>query len=218
MPEVKSAADAEAIIRSYYLQVAGPHPYSFRTSQNGSEWVVTSTFRTSTEAESEEHEWRIDSETGRVWFRKLNSVGDEELKQRFFRPRDESQGEATAQPPRPPDAKSVIAENAPDGQQSAEGKTADYRAAAKQIVQSEILDLMKEEVRNAARELVAEQTKAIGETVVQHKRFIREALEEEKAAARRRIEEVRQTMRFLASLQVPSGSPEGERAETRQGA
>ncbi len=222
MPEVESAADAEAVIRSYYLQVAGPRPYRFETSKDGSEWVVRSSIRLNSADETEEHEWRVESETGRVRFRKLNAGGAEELRARFFRPKEDKGEEKrevkASQEERPQDDSESKAEGAPLPQeQSLPSITDDYRAAAKQTIESEITALMIEEARAAARELAVEETKAIRQLVEQHKVATREALQEEKAAARMKIEEVRRTIVFLAAQlgQPESGAP--ERTDVRQG-
>ncbi len=133
------------------------------------------------------------------------------MRQRFFRPRDKP--ERTPAPPEagPADANGVTPQNGPEQQQAAEGKTVDnYRATAIKTVQGELVGLMTEEVRNAARELIAEQTKAIREAVDQQKNSIREAVEEEKAAARARTEEIRQKMRSLAVEQLQPDSNAAE--------
>ena len=73
----------------------------------------------------------------------------------------------------------------------------DYRASVRRIIQSEVSNLVDEEIRNAAKELVEEQRRAIREAVEEHRRVIREVVEEEKVAVRARVDEIRKSIARL---------------------
>ena len=78
------------------------------------------------------------------------------------------------------------------------GKTdtnvSEYREAAKILTETEIKEIMDEDLRNAAQELLEEQQKAIAQMVQEHKLAIKEAIEEEKKAIWTRIEELRRSI------------------------
>jgi len=72
--------------------------------------------------------------------------------------------------------------------------TNDYREAVKRLIQTEVGNIIDEEIRKAARELVEEQRKAIREAVEEHKLVIRQVVEEEKKAIWSRLEELRRSI------------------------
>jgi hypothetical protein len=63
MASVEDAREAEDMVSSYYSP-PGPHPYNFETHKRGYTWVVR--FNSQTIMKVEEHEWRINAETGKV--------------------------------------------------------------------------------------------------------------------------------------------------------
>jgi hypothetical protein len=67
----------------------------------------------------------------------------------------------------------------------------DYRASVRRMMETEVGNIIEDEIKAAAKELVEEQRMAIREAVGEHKRIIREVLEEEKLAIRARVEELR---------------------------
>ena len=70
----------------------------------------------------------------------------------------------------------------------------EYRASLKNLIQKETGDIIDEEIRKAARELVEEQRKAITEAVNEYKLVIRQVVEEEKKAILTRMEELRRSI------------------------
>ena len=70
----------------------------------------------------------------------------------------------------------------------------EYREAVKRLIQTEVANIIDEEMRKAARELVEEQRKAIREAVEEHKEVIRQVLEEEKKAIWARLDELRRSI------------------------
>jgi len=72
--------------------------------------------------------------------------------------------------------------------------TAEYREAVKRLIETEVGNIIDEEIRKAARELVEEQRKAIREAVEEHKLVIRQVVEEEKKAIWGRLEELRRSI------------------------
>jgi polyhydroxyalkanoate synthesis regulator phasin len=183
MAKVKTAAEAESIIRSLFSADAAKHPYNFQTSRQGSEWVVRFSIRANTDQEPDEQEWCIESGSGRARFSRLVPPDRSAFQQETPAP---VKGEER------PEYKPV------EQQPAVSTATDDYRAAAQQTVEGAIGDLMKEEIRSAARELVEEQKKAIRQALEQRKTTIREVVEAEKVAARGSIGEVRRQMRSLA--------------------
>ena len=69
MPKVYDAQQAENMVRSYYANPVGHHPYGYQTSKEGNTWVVVFEIR-SLANDVEEHVWHIDSETGNVLSRR----------------------------------------------------------------------------------------------------------------------------------------------------
>jgi sulfite reductase beta subunit-like hemoprotein len=72
--------------------------------------------------------------------------------------------------------------------------TGEYREAVKRLIETEVGNIIDEEIRKAARELVEEQRKAIREAVEEHKLVIRQVVEEEKKAIWSRLEELRRSI------------------------
>ncbi len=72
--------------------------------------------------------------------------------------------------------------------------TAEYREAVKRLIETEVGNIIDEEIRKAARELVEEQRKAIREAVDEHKLVIRQVVEEEKKAIWARLEDLRRSI------------------------
>jgi len=72
--------------------------------------------------------------------------------------------------------------------------TVEYREAVKRLIETEVGNIIDEEIRKAARELAEEQRKAIREAVEEHKAVIRQVVEEEKKAIWARIEEFRKSI------------------------
>jgi sulfite reductase beta subunit-like hemoprotein len=70
----------------------------------------------------------------------------------------------------------------------------EYREAVKRLIETEVGNIIDEEIRKAARELIEEQRKAIREAVEQHKLVIRQVVEEEKRAIWARVEELRKSI------------------------
>jgi len=78
------------------------------------------------------------------------------------------------------------------------GKTdtneSEYREAVRILTETEVKEIMDEELRKAVQELLEEQRKAIAQMVEEHKMAIKEAIEEEKKAIWTRIEEMRKSI------------------------
>jgi hypothetical protein len=72
--------------------------------------------------------------------------------------------------------------------------TGEYRDAVKRLIETEVGNIIGEEIRKAARELVEEQRKAIRDAVDEHKLVIRQVVEEEKKAIWGRLEELRRSI------------------------
>jgi hypothetical protein len=70
----------------------------------------------------------------------------------------------------------------------------EYRTSVKNLIEKEVGDIINEEIRNAAKELVEEQRNAIREAVEEHKLIIRQVVEEEKVEIRMRINELRKSI------------------------
>ena len=68
------------------------------------------------------------------------------------------------------------------------------RDAVRKLIEAEIRNVVDEEMRKAAQELMEEQRKAIRQMVEEQKAVIREVVEEEKKAIWARIEEMRQSI------------------------
>jgi hypothetical protein len=65
MVRIEDAVEAENMVRSYYSNPVGHHPYGFETHKQVNTWIVVFNIR-SPANNVEEHEWHIDSETGCV--------------------------------------------------------------------------------------------------------------------------------------------------------
>ena len=74
----------------------------------------------------------------------------------------------------------------------------EYREAVRSLIKSEVKNVIDEEMKMAAQELLDEQRNAIKEMVEEHRVAIREAVEEEKKAIRSRIEEMRKSILNLS--------------------
>lgn len=72
--------------------------------------------------------------------------------------------------------------------------SAAQREAVKNLLEAEIRNVVDEEMRKAAQELLEEQRKAIRQMVEEQKKVIWEAVEEEKKAIWARVEELRQSI------------------------
>ena len=70
----------------------------------------------------------------------------------------------------------------------------DYRTELKQLIESEVINIMDEEIKKAKLELLAEQKKAIIQVVEEHKSIIRELVEEEKKTIWDKAEELRKSI------------------------
>ena len=73
-------------------------------------------------------------------------------------------------------------------------KVDDYRDAVKKLIESEVRNVIDEEMRKAAQELLDEQKKAIRQLVEEHRLAIREVVEDEKKAIWARLEELRKSI------------------------
>ena len=76
----------------------------------------------------------------------------------------------------------------------AAGSVDAYREGVKKLIQAEIGNIIDEEIKKAARELLEEQKKAIRQVVEEHRLAIRQAVEEEKKAIWTRVEELRRSI------------------------
>ena len=70
----------------------------------------------------------------------------------------------------------------------------EYRQAVRKVIETEVRNLIDEEMRKAAQELVDEQRKAIRQLVEEYKLAIREVVEEERKAIWIRLEELRKSI------------------------
>jgi hypothetical protein len=68
------------------------------------------------------------------------------------------------------------------------------REAVKSLIETELRNVLDEEMRKAAQELMEEQRKAIKQMVEEQKKVIWEAVEEEKKAIWSRVEELRHSI------------------------
>ena len=68
------------------------------------------------------------------------------------------------------------------------------REAVKTLIQTEVKNVIDDEMRKAAQELLDEQRKAIRQMVEEHRTAIRQAVEEEKKAIWTRVEELKKSM------------------------
>lgn len=120
--------------------------------------------------------------------------------QRFFRPREDKLESTPIQPEVP------ALDQRKDGKASKVDEEKgtvwdDHRVAVKEMIEREVRNIIQEQIRSAAQELLEEQRKAIREAVEQHRLLIKEALEEVKASMRGRVEDVRGTTRSFATRQ-----------------
>ena len=70
----------------------------------------------------------------------------------------------------------------------------EYRTAVKSLIESEVKNVIDEEMRKAAQELLDEQRKAIRQMVEEHRVAIREAVEEERKAIKGRVDALKQSV------------------------
>jgi hypothetical protein len=68
MPIVQDAQQAENMVREYYANPVGQHPFRFETHKQGNTWVVAFDIRSV--GNLEQHEWHIDSVSGNVLSRR----------------------------------------------------------------------------------------------------------------------------------------------------
>ena len=75
------------------------------------------------------------------------------------------------------------------------GKNVDeYREAVRNLIETEVKNVIDEEMRKAAQELLDEQRKAIRQMVEEHRTAIREAVEEEKKAIWARVDDLKKSI------------------------
>ena len=74
------------------------------------------------------------------------------------------------------------------------GNVDEYRKGVMNLIEAEVRNVIDEEMKKAAQELLDEQRKAIRQIVEEHRVAIREAVEEEKKAIRTRVEELRKSI------------------------
>ena len=86
-----------------------------------------------------------------------------------------------------------------DGQRT-RSATEEYRASVKNLIETEVGNIIDEEIKKAAQELIDEQRRAIREAVNEHKAIVREVVEEEKRSIHERIDELRESIIRLGSL------------------
>ena len=70
----------------------------------------------------------------------------------------------------------------------------EYREAVRNLIETEVKNVIDDEMRKAAQELLDEQRKAIRQIVEEHRIAIREAVEEEKKAIWSRVEELKKSI------------------------
>ena len=70
----------------------------------------------------------------------------------------------------------------------------DYRMELWKLIESEVKNVMDEEINKAKQELVAEQKKVIIQIVEEHRSILRELVEEEKKTIRDKAEELRKAI------------------------
>ena len=88
-----------------------------------------------------------------------------------------------------PGKETVVAAREPEASTSD-----DYRASVRRLMETEIGNIIDDEIKAAAKELVEAQRMAIREAVEEHKRIIREVVEQEKLSIRARIEDLRESI------------------------
>ena len=70
----------------------------------------------------------------------------------------------------------------------------EYREATRKLIETEVRNIINEEMRKASQELLDEQRKAIRQIVEEQRVVIREAVEEERKAIRTRLDELRKSV------------------------
>ena len=73
----------------------------------------------------------------------------------------------------------------------------EQREAVRKVIGTEVRNLLDEEMRKAAQELLDEQREAIRQIVEEQRVAIREAVEEEKKALRTRLEDLRKSILMI---------------------
>lgn len=73
----------------------------------------------------------------------------------------------------------------------------EYRETVKRLIETEVKNVIDEEMKKAAQELLDEQKKAIRQMVEENKMVIREVVAEEKKAIWARAEELRRSISKL---------------------
>ena len=92
----------------------------------------------------------------------------------------------------------TIAEPGREAEYEKEGnKVDDYRDAVKKLIEGEMKNVVDEEMRKAAEELLDEQRKAIKQVLEEQRKAIRQVVEEEKKAVWARLEELRNSVSKL---------------------
>ena len=76
-------------------------------------------------------------------------------------------------------------------------KVSDYRDAVRKLIEKEMKNVVDEEMRKAAEELLEEQRKAIMEVLEEQRKTIREVEEEEKKAIWARLEDLKESVSNL---------------------
>jgi len=70
----------------------------------------------------------------------------------------------------------------------------DSRASLRRLMETEFGNIIGDEIKSAAKELVEEQRLAIRDAVEEHKRAIRDVVEQEKLSIRAKKEELRESI------------------------
>lgn len=69
-----------------------------------------------------------------------------------------------------------------------------YREEVKRLIETEVKNLLTEEIRKASQEISAENRKAIQQLVEEHRLLISEIVEDEKKAIWKRLEDLRRSI------------------------
>lgn len=81
-----------------------------------------------------------------------------------------------------------------DTERSGISDIGEYRTGIKRLVETEIQNLIDEEIKSASQEILEEQRKAIRQLVEEHRLAIKEVVEEEKKAIWGRLEDLRKSI------------------------
>ena len=92
----------------------------------------------------------------------------------------------------------TMAEPGREAEYEKEGsEVSDYRDAVRKLIEKEMKNVVDEEMRKAAEELLEEQRKAIRQVVDEQRQAVRQVVEEEKKAVWTRVEELRKSISKL---------------------